>query len=206
MEAGAAAEMSRQSNYDFDDSETRALLRRANDLYIYDFAANKAIKLTDSPNEAKREIGFSPDGKSAAFVREGNLYTVSADAPCKERQLTKDGGKDILNGELDWVYEEEVYGRGKTQAYAWSPDSKRIAFLRIDDRPVKPFSLVDSLPRLQNTEQEYYPKAGDPNPMVTLGIVSARTAARFRALWTFRRTRTPTASSSASRGTPTVSD
>src|SRR5262249_13910476 len=91
----------------------------------------------------------------------------------KEQRLTRDGGAKIHNGRLDWVYEEEVYGRGKTDGYAWSPDSKRIAFLRIDDSPVKPFVLVDQLPRLQNIEEEIYPKAGDPNAIVTLGVANA---------------------------------
>ena len=50
--------------------------------------------------------------------------------------LTTDGSDKILNGRLDWVYEEEIYGRGKNRAYWWSPDSTSIAFLRLDDGPV----------------------------------------------------------------------
>src|SRR5262249_4667599 len=57
--------------------------------------------------------------------------------------------------------------------YWWSPDSKAIAFLRFDDSPVKKFAIVDHLPTRLNVEQESYPKAGDPNPLVTLHVVSA---------------------------------
>jgi dipeptidyl aminopeptidase/acylaminoacyl peptidase len=115
---------------------------------------------------------LSPDGKWAALVRDGNLFVVEL-ASKKERQLTTDGdGKTILNGRLDWVYEEEVYGRGTTTGYTWSPDSKHLAFLRLDERPVKPFAILDHLPRQQNIEQEQYPLPGDPNPVATLATVS----------------------------------
>ena len=60
----------------------------------------------------------------------------------EEKQLTHDGGGDILNGKGDWVYEEEIFNRNG-QAYWWSPDGKQIAFLRFDDAPVQRFNLVD---------------------------------------------------------------
>ena len=71
-----------------------------------------------------------------AFVRAGNLCLRSSDGG-EEQALTKDGGDDVLNGKLDWVYQEEVYGRGTWRAHWWSPDSKRIAFLRLDVKDVR---------------------------------------------------------------------
>jgi dipeptidyl-peptidase-4 len=84
--------------------------------------------------------------------------------------LTTDGTEKVLNGKLDWVYEEEIYGRGQKQAYWWSPDSTRIAFLRLDDTPVPTFVIVDDIPQEQTLERWDYPKAGEPNPLVRLGI------------------------------------
>ena len=76
----------------------------------------------------------------------------------------------ILNGKLDWVYEEEIYGRGQKRAYWWSPDSSRIAFLRIDDTPVSTYVTLDDIPYDPKVETWDYPRAGDPNPTVKLGV------------------------------------
>jgi dipeptidyl-peptidase-4 len=75
-------------------------------------------------------------------------------------------------GETDWVYMEEVYGRGRTRAFWWSPDSTRIAFLRFDDRPVPDYTIVDAFPDATRVLSAAYPLAGQPNPIVDLGIVS----------------------------------
>ena len=91
----------------------------------------------------------------------------------KVRRLTTDGSASIWNGRLDWVYEEEIYGRGLPKAYWWSPDSTRLAYLRIDDTKVPVFAVVDHIPYEQGIERWRYPKVGEPNPTVTLGVVAA---------------------------------
>ena len=92
-------------------------------------------------------------------------------------QLTTDGSKEILNGKLDYVYQEEVYGRNVFKGYWWSPDSARIAFLRLDERDVPQFTIVDDIPYHLRLNTFHYPKAGDPNPAVRLGVVSITTGA-----------------------------
>jgi dipeptidyl aminopeptidase/acylaminoacyl peptidase len=121
--------------------------------------------------EKDREfVTFSPDGKHLAYVRGGNLYTVEI-ATAKAQQLTFDGGsKEILNGRADWVYEEEIFNRNG-QAYWWSPDSQKIAFLRFDDSRVPKFHIVGSRGVRGNLESLNYPKPGDENPRVQLGVV-----------------------------------
>jgi dipeptidyl-peptidase-4 len=90
-----------------------------------------------------------------------------------ERRLTSDGTAKILNGRLDWVYQEELYGRGNFEAYWWSPDSTMLAYLRFDETPVPEFPVVDHIPLDQILEVTPYPKAGDPNPLVKLGVINA---------------------------------
>ena len=152
----------------FNATFTAAVLRIADDLYAYSFDDGRAVRLTNAAG-AEEHASFSPDGTSVAFVRDNNLY-VSNVTTGRETALTTDGTPKILNGHLDWVYEEEIYGRGQNRAYWWSPDSTRIAFLRIDDTPVRSYPVIDHIPYEQNVEQWDYPKAGDPNPLARLGV------------------------------------
>jgi dipeptidyl-peptidase 4 len=150
---------------------TAAVVTIANDLYFYDFAGAHAARLTsDSINE--EEVSFSPDGEFVAFVRNNNLFVVDVRTQ-RERALTTDGSADLRNGKLDWLYQEEIFGRGKFRGYWWSPDSSRIGFLQLNETPVPRFTIVDHIPYRPSIEVELYPKAGDPNPTVKLAIARA---------------------------------
>ena len=82
----------------------------------------------------EEEFSFSPDGRQAAFIRRNNLYVVNLEQQRQEKQLTTSGTDQLLNGKLDWVYQEEIYGRGNFQAYWWSPDSAHWRSCSVDDR------------------------------------------------------------------------
>src|SRR5690606_457462 len=75
-------------------------------------------------------------------------------------------------GTTDWVYEEEL---GLRDAFRWSPDSRRIAYWRFDQSPVPDFALVDELGLYPRVEVLRYPKAGQPNSRVTVGVVDLET-------------------------------
>ncbi|MGH9173285.1 MAG: DPP IV N-terminal domain-containing protein, partial [Vicinamibacterales bacterium] len=149
-----------------------AIVSIGDDLYYYPFGTGRAFRLTFDPY-VEEEFSFSPDGRQAAFVRRHNLYVVNLEQQRQEKQLTTSGTDQILNGKLDWVYQEEVYGRGNFRAYWWSPDSSHLAFLQVDDRPVPEFTVVDHIPARLSVEEWDYPKAGDPNPLVKLGVIPA---------------------------------
>ena len=166
-----AKRLANQTSYQMNPEETGVLINQSNDLFYYEFGSDRAVRLTHNPEE---EVGesFSPDGRMISFVRSNNLYVEDV-ASQREHALTRDGNPKVLNGRLDWVYQEEVYGRGNFGAYWWSPDSTRIAFLRLDEHPVPEFTVVDHVPYDQNVEVTPYPKAGDPNPIVKLGVINA---------------------------------
>jgi len=172
VSAQDARQLANRSNYDLNPAETGVLINWSNDLFYYEFGSDRAIRLTSNPEEEVGE-GFSPDGRMVSFVRENNLYVEDLGMQRRERALTRDGSAKLLNGRLDWVYQEELYGRGNFGAYWWSPDSTSIAFLRIDESPVPEFTVVDHIPYHQKLEVTAYPKAGDPNPIVKLGVVNA---------------------------------
>jgi dipeptidyl-peptidase-4 len=171
ISAAEAKELANRGSYLMNASETAVLLNLNNDLYYYEFGSDKALRVTENPDEEVGET-FSPDGRTIAFVRNGNMYAFDL-APKKERALTTDGGAKILNGRLDWVYQEELYGRGNFEAYWWSPDSTSLVYLRIDENPVHEYTVVDHIPYHQTLEVAAYPLAGDPNPIVKLGVVNA---------------------------------
>ncbi len=166
-----ARELAHQGSYQLDAPQRAVLLNAANDLVYYELGADDAVRLTNNAEEETEE-DFSPDGRLVSFVRANDLYVVDLSTRA-ERRLTKNGGEKTLNGVLDWVYEEELYGRGNRRGYWWSPDSSRIAYLSIDESPVRIFPVVDHIPRAQVLEETPYPLAGDPNPLVRLGVVTA---------------------------------
>ncbi len=153
-------------------THSAALVSIGNDLYHYPFGSDRVFRLTFDPYE-EEEYSFSPDGRQAAFVRRNNLFVVNLEQQRQEKQLTTSGTDQLLNGKLDWVYQEEIFGRGNFRAYWWSPDSSQIAFMQVDDRPVPEFTVIDHIPPRLGIEQWDYPKAGDPNPIVKLGVLPA---------------------------------
>ncbi|MGH9816818.1 MAG: DPP IV N-terminal domain-containing protein, partial [Candidatus Acidiferrales bacterium] len=139
------------------------------DLYWFDVktGAGKALMHGKSrPGDPK----ISPDGRWVSFVRDYDLWLVEV-ASGKERRLTTGGSEEIRNGALDWVYPEEL---GIRAAYWWSPDSKQIAYMQMDQRPVTKYPLVNLLSVTGENEAMRYPKAGDANPIVRIGVVGVR--------------------------------
>lgn len=151
---------------------TGFLYKYEGDLYHYSRPTETFKRLTATVR-TERNPHFSPDGKYVAYTRGHNLYALDI-AKGLEYQLTKDGSKTVYNGWASWVYYEEILGRRSDfAAFWWSPDSKKLAFLRFDDRPVPSFPLVSSDGAHGKLEIERYPKAGDSNPFVKLGVVPA---------------------------------
>ncbi len=135
-------------------------------LWLFNLATQTGTQLTTSQEENK-DPKFSPDGKYITFVRNHNLFLRPTGAG-SEQQLTKDTDKNLLNGEVDWLYEEELDVRSN---YFWSPDSKQIVFLQSNETPVPTYPIVDWIPTHPTTDMIKYPKAGDPNPTVKLGVL-----------------------------------
>ena len=161
----------KDSRFELSPDEEGILIRHAGDLFYHRIGGAGALRLTRTPQ--KEELaGFSPDGSMVSFVRESDLYVVDVEGG-NERRLTTDGSGELLNGKLDWVYQEEIYGRGNFKGHWWSPDSSRIAYLQLDESQVPEFTVVDHLPLHLGREVMRYPKAGDPNPGVRLGLISA---------------------------------
>ena len=147
------------------DGNALLFVNRSN-LVWYDLRTQTTKQLTqlDTPVSDPK---ISPDGQWVSFIREHNLIVVNV-ASGKETQVTRGGTGDILEGELDWVYPEEL---SLHTAYWWSPDSQRLAFLEMDERRVTKYPIVNYLSYTGETQTMQYPKAGDANPVVRVGVV-----------------------------------
>ncbi len=166
-----AKQFARGTDWDVNTANTAFIVNDDTDLYLYDFTTNEAKRLTSTP-EAETVAAWSPDSATIAFTRGNNLYVMNPKTS-ETKQLTTDGTKKIFNGVLNWVYQEELYGRGNFKAFWWSPDSKQLAFLQLNDAPVPEFAVVDHIPDDLNVENTPYPQAGDPNPLVKLLVINA---------------------------------
>jgi len=161
------------SDYEFSADERKILLATAKErIYRHSYKADYFIYNRDTKellplsSGGKQQLAsFSPDGKKVAFVRDNNLFVTDMGS-MSELQITSDGehGK-IINGATDWVYEEEF---GFAKGFAWSPDSKKIAYYRFDESRVKEFSMA-MYKNLYPEEYRFkYPKAGEENSLVSI--------------------------------------
>jgi dipeptidyl-peptidase-4 len=114
---------------------------------------------------------ISPNGRYVAFVRDHDIYLTDLESG-EEHRLTRDGDENIINGTTDWVYEEEL---GLRDAFRWSPDGRRILFLRTDQTEVRRFYMVDETELYPTLTAIPYPKAGETNSTVKLGSLDLRT-------------------------------
>ena len=166
-EAAAGVALDR-GHFTWNEAHSAFLLTAAETLFLVDAKTASAKRLATGPLD---EPTFSPDGAQVAYLRGNDLYCVEV-ATARETRLTTGGGETVFNGRLDWVYQEEVYGRASgSRAFWWSPDSKRIAFLSLDETKVPVFTLLDDRFQPQKTLKARYPKAGDPNPVAKVGVV-----------------------------------
>lgn len=141
----------------------------------------KELSPLSNGNPHLRNVKLSPDGTKVGFVRDHNIYVVNL-ADGREQAVTSNGSETMLNGEFDWVYEEEF---GLADAWRWSPDSKKIAFWQFDQSRVKEFHLVDEMTRYNTVSSLRYPKVGEQNAVVKIGVADlAASAVRWMDLGT----------------------
>lgn len=167
-------------DYSFNNDESKLLLltnqqsifRRSYtaDYFLYDIKSKKLQPL-DEEHSPQTLAEYSPDGTKVSYIHANNLY-VKTVATGKIKQITKDGERNkIINGTTDWVYEEEF---AITKAYAWSPDSEYIAYLKFNEENVKEYSMkffYDLYPDLYTFK---YPKTGEDNSKVCAFVVKAK--------------------------------
>jgi len=160
-------------------------------------------KFSDFPvkPEGAVNLTYSPDSTKLAFTRDNDLYVVDI-ASGDETRLTYDGSDVILNGYASWVYYEEIFGRpSRYRAFWWSPDSRKIGFYRFDNSQVPMFPIYSAFadpaaaasqsqsPRVTDLgiggslSETRYPKCGQTNPQVRIGMVDLSSENASEVVW-----------------------
>ena len=155
------------------------------------YGVSAPAKFRDFPfkPEGAVNLTYSPDSTMLAYTKDNDLYVVR-NSDGKLTRLTYDGSDVILNGYASWVYYEEIFGRpSKYRAFWWSPDSRKIGFYRFDNAEVPVFPIYSAYadPEAAASQSQSpkvtdlglggslsltrYPKAGQTNPQVRIGMV-----------------------------------
>ena len=157
--------------YLWSPDETHLLFDANGRLWNYDLHNGTGVQIGFTGAASGDDPKFSPDGQSVSYIRDHGLSVVRLkDAGMPPTVVAAAPNKTTLNGEVDWVYLEELEVRSN---YFWSPDSKNLAYLQMNEDAVPEYPITDWIPTHATVEQQRYPQPGDANPDVRVGIVNA---------------------------------
>lgn len=173
-ESKAEGEQIHVNSYTFSDDEQKLLLYTEREgiyrhsakyiVYVYDIKTKSITKLD---NQKVLHASLSPDGSKVAYVRGNDLYYNDMNTGDIVRVTIDGKWNHIINGNCDWVYEEEF---GFTQAFQWSPDGKHIAYYRFDESGVPEYTIPIYNGLYPENYTYKYPKTGEPNSVVEIRI------------------------------------
>ncbi len=143
--------------------------------YVYDLDTQALTPIADRDEGYQMFARFNPAGTQVAFVRERNLFVVDLETG-EVTPLTFDGeAGSIINGTFDWVYEEEL---GLRDGFRWSPGGRYIAFFKLDESQVPLYGMTNFLTRYPEYERFKYPKAGETNSEIKIGVIDMQSVER----------------------------
>lgn len=144
------------------------LFDAAGRLWLYDLGNGTGVQVGYTDTASGDDPKFSPDGHSISFVKSHGLNLVRPADGGQVFPLAPSLMPHVLNGQVDWVYEEELDVRSN---YFWSPDSHNLAFLQMNESNVPEYPITDWIPTHARVEKQHYPQPGDQNPEVRIGVV-----------------------------------
>ncbi|SPE28942.1 Dipeptidyl peptidase IV [Candidatus Sulfotelmatomonas gaucii] len=166
------------AGYFWSPDSTHLLFDADGRLWLYDLHNGTGVQIGFTGLAAGDDPKFSPDGCCVSFIRDHGLAAIRLhDAGTPMISLAPspapaaNNGQVLLNGQVDWVYEEELDVRSN---YFWSPDSKNLAYLQMDETQVPRYPLADWIPNHASVDWQHYPQPGDANPVVHVGVVSVK--------------------------------
>jgi dipeptidyl-peptidase-4 len=160
----------KQASYSWVPDSKHLLFDSNGQLWFFDLKTKTGLQIASTGVGSGDDPKFSPDGIYLSYIRDHNLYVNKLKENNPPSRLTDSQADSMLDGEVDWVYEEELDVRSN---YFWSPDSRRIAYLQMNEVPVLEYPIEDWIPTHPTVDRQRYPQPGDPNPVVRVGVVGA---------------------------------
>ena len=140
-------------------------------LWLYNINKRTGVQIGNTGAASGDDPKFSPNGDFVSYVSEHGLSVVRLkEHGTPAAAVAPSHNPATLNGEVDWIYEEELDVRSN---YFWSPDSKNLAYLQMNESAVPEYPITDWIPTHATVDLQRYPQPGDPNPDVRVGVVSA---------------------------------
>jgi dipeptidyl-peptidase-4 len=160
------------ASYEWSPDSGHLLFDSDGHMWLYDLHSGVGLQMGFSGAASGDDPKFSPDGSAISFIRDHGLAVIRLKDPgMPTNMIAPAPNPSIYVGQVDWVYEEELDVRSN---YFWSPDSKNLAFVEMNESQVPEYPLTDWIPVHAGVAVQHYPQPGDPNPDVRVGVVSAR--------------------------------
>jgi dipeptidyl-peptidase-4 len=161
----------KMANYIWAPDSAHLLFDSNGRLWLYDLHNGTGVQVGFTGAASGDDPKFSPNGEMLSFVRDHGLSVLRLKDPGMPAiAVAQAPNPTTLNGEVDWVYEEELETRSN---YFWSPDSKSLAFLQMNETEVPEYPITDWIPTHAKIDAQRFPQPGDPNPDVRVGVVGA---------------------------------
>ena len=154
-------------SYQLSEDGRRILVPLSGRLFVVDRESG-AVRELRSEAGSPIDPQLSPDGSKVACAREGEVYVIDI-ASGTERRLTSGAGGTVTNGLAEFVAQEEMR---RYHGFWWSPDSRSIAYQRTDTAGVEVMSILDPTHPERGAESWPYPRPGQQNARVRLGVIS----------------------------------
>jgi dipeptidyl-peptidase-4 len=162
----------KMASYQWAPNSAHLLFDSNGSLFLYDLKNGTGIEVGHTGSASGDDPKFSPNGEYISFVRDHGLSVLKlGNSGLPAITVAGSPKPTTLNGEVDWVYEEELEVRSN---YAWAPDSRSLAFLQMDEESVPQYPIADWIPTHATVDLQRYPQPGDPNPDVRIGVVGAK--------------------------------
>ncbi len=140
-------------------------------LWFYNLRNGTGVEAAFTGAASGDDPKFSPNGEFVSFIRDHGLYALRlSDSGRPATPVAPPPNSHTLEGEVDWVYEEELETRSN---YFWSPDSKKLAYLEMNESDVPQYPIEDWIPTHAMVDMQRFPQPGDPNPDARVGLVGA---------------------------------